>query len=193
MSKTLRRCEEGSTIVEFAIVAPVLLMMIAGAVELGYMAMVRSSLEGATIAAARQALTGACPEEREGRMRTFITERLAAYRTATTEPEILIRNYGERMSDVGTMEPFEDENGNGEFDLGEKYDDVNADGKWGDRGTVGDLGGPGDVVYYEANLAISPLFPFLKWVAPGDPFHMHSATVVRNEPVFATHCNGGMA
>lgn len=81
----LRRNNDGASAVEFAIVAPVLLLLIFGIIEFGLIMFVSSVVEGATANAARLAKTGAerseagTPAERasedSARIRAIILER----------------------------------------------------------------------------------------------------------------------
>ncbi|MGB7406802.1 MAG: TadE/TadG family type IV pilus assembly protein [Pacificimonas sp.] len=184
-----RRDERGSTIVEFAILAPILMMMIGGSVELGHLAMMRSTLEGATAAAARQAMTGACPSSRKADMAAYIVDRMDTYSSPDAAPTIIVKNFGGSVGDVGPPEPYDDDDGNGQYDVGEPYEDLNGNGSWnsGDH-LANDLGGPGDVVQYEARFRGNTLFPFLKWTTGADTITVSASTIVRNEPIFSGKC-----
>jgi Flp pilus assembly protein TadG len=57
--KKLGKNENGTSVVEFAFAAPLILGMIFGSVELGYMTFARSQLESAVTGAAREAISGA--------------------------------------------------------------------------------------------------------------------------------------
>lgn len=82
---TLPRNNEGATIIEFAIVAPVLFLLVFGIIEFSLLMFASSVVEGATSNAARLSKTGAerstagTPEERaqadSGRLRELILQR----------------------------------------------------------------------------------------------------------------------
>lgn len=83
---------------------------------------------------------------------------------------------------VGVEENYTDENGNGEYDLGECYDDFNKSGFWdADRGRSGN-GTAGDVVLYTASMKFKRVLPV--WYMLGQPQEMtlSSSTVLRNQP-----------
>ena len=180
---------KGSAVAEFAMIAPVVIMMIAGSVEIGYLAMVRSTLEGVTTTAARRAMTGSCPETRAEDMRAYVTSSMAPYKARHASPSVEVKSYGDRLANVGKPEPFVDANANDVYDQGEDFDDLNGDGVWSeDMGSVGDLGGPGDVVVYQSAININPLFPMLGWASDSGLMRITAETVVRNEPVFSGNC-----
>ena len=199
----------GTTIVEFAVLAPVMIVMIAGSVQLGYTAMVRSTLEGATTAAARQAMTGYCPETRAQDMQAFIVDRMSSYSSPEDAPEILVENWGEKVGDVGKLEDLlEDIDDDGEYDYedGDRIDNLNDNFYYAaddvekkfpiplrdNKSIIGDLGGPGDVVSYTVDYRLSPIFPFLNWTDEGGVVSLKATTVVRNEPVFTSECDTGV-
>ncbi|MEO0499252.1 MAG: TadE/TadG family type IV pilus assembly protein [Pseudomonadota bacterium] len=195
MLRRLNSDERGTTLVEFALLAPTLMLMVTGAVEFGHLAMARSALEGATMVSARVAMTGACPESREEDMQNFIHKRMSSFATVAdvsgkkSLPEITVRNFGQDVGNVGSPEPFVDDDKNGEYTPGESFDDLNGNGKWTSGVHVrGDLGGPGDVIQYEAEFKAANLFPYTKWFVESGHATLKASTIVRNEPIFSGEC-----
>lgn len=185
--------ERGTTIVEFALLAPVLVLLITGAVEFGYVAMARSALEGSTAAAARRAITGSCPLERSADMEARIVRAMSSFSSPDDGPEIIVKAYGEKFGDVGEMEPLTtDVNSNNRYDPadGDTFDDVNANGTHDEMGREGDLGGPGDVVAYTVSYNLTTLFPYTgSAFGTGTSIPLTATTVVRNEPIFMGKCD----
>lgn len=182
----------GSAITEFAIIAPVMILLIAGSIEIGRIAMIKSSLEAAIGTAARRALVDLkTPEkEREGKMIATITEMLSPYKPY---PGRAIEIETKVYQDFGSSYPegYEDLNGNGVYDAptnqspGEVFDDRNRNGKR-DIATQleGVLGAEGDVVAYTARMPIKLAFEFLPFPGnDGQPIILSSTVVLRNEPV----------
>lgn len=190
--KPLSRDDRGTTLVEFALLAPVLILLIAGGIELGRLALIKSTLETSTASAARAILVEMeVPEdERDRALRRMITNGvrpLGGIDSDTVQIETKVyRSFGESYP-----ESFSDLNGNGSYDgpngtfSGEPFDDRNRNGRF-DLATQreGKLGGAGDVVSYEVKLPVQLLFGFLArdW-GMSDGIVLKSEIVLRNEPV----------
>lgn len=186
----LRSDRRGLAAVEFAIVAPALLLLICGAIELGHLYMVRSVLEGSTVEAAR--LTTATLEtsenDRDVAMRAYITKAMASFPVAPGQ-SIAIDTKVYRDFNAAYPENFEDLNNNGVYDPpagafgGEPFTDRNKNGKWDPRTEKGGkLGGPGDVVSYTVLFPARLLFD-VPLMPPGlrDGMTLSATAVVRNE------------
>lgn len=189
----LRTDERGIYAVEFAFVAPILLLAITGIMEYSYVAYARSSLESATIAAARVALAHDCPATREADVRAVITDAMSNVRTPEGRSmTIEYKAYGDEFGSVGTPEPFVDlEPKNKVWDKGESYTDTNDDKEYStDQGKSGNLGDAGQVVSYTATYDVISLFPSVaRRFNNGLPYYsLRASTVVRNEPKFDNRC-----
>jgi hypothetical protein len=159
MRKTLRRCRSGKIIVEFAMVAPMLAMLVLGLIEAGIQLGTGLLLESAARDASRFGVTGATapagmanpPSDRSQSIRRIVVERGAGMlrddRLAMT-----ITSFG-RFEDLGTPA----------------------------AGTAGP-GGRGEVVVYQFAYTQPVLTP-LPAAAFGRSEFVHSSTaIVRNEP-----------
>lgn len=185
--------DRGVTAVEFAFVAPVLIVVISGLIEFSYVAYARSTLESSTVAAARVAMAHPCPSTREADMRRVITGAMSNVRSSGNSPvTIAVKAYGNEFGNVHPPEPFTDlVPRNGKWNLGESYDDVNGNGRYdSDIGKSGNLGGAGEVVSYTTNFNVISLFPSMaRQFNNNQPFYsLKATTVVRNEPNFTTNC-----
>ena len=187
--------QRGIAAIEFAIIAPVMMMMLMGVMEYGYVAFARSSLEHATLSAARSAVASHCEETRESNMIAQIDRGMSSVIAYDDEPtEIEYRAYSEKFGDVGNPEPFDDANSDGVYTEGETYQDVNGNGQWdADMGKSGSVGEAGQVVSYRARFKVRSLFPPIARQFNDDrPFYqLDASTVVRNEPVFLDDCSSG--
>lgn len=196
--QALRKDQQGATLVEFALLLPVMLLMICGTIELGVLIFTRISLEGALTDAARGATATMeeSEDERDVELRKLVNSRMEAFPKQDGK-EVDIRTTV--FADFGSSHPenFTDKNGNGKCDPVYKdasgkdvvefdpaTDDRNGNGKWDAAiPKEGKLGGPGDVVSYTAVFPARTLFSFLASMIGTDNLMLTATTVVRNEPV----------
>jgi Flp pilus assembly protein TadG len=178
--RLLARDRSGAAAVEFALVAPALILLVVGSFEVAIMLFVGGTVESAVLAASRFGITGFEDEgvSREDRIREIIAERTLGF-VDMDEAEISTLVYSD-FEDIGEPEPFTDGNGNGQHDPGEAFNDVNGNGQWDDdMGTAG-LGGPGDIVLYDVEYEVGAVTRLLEPLL-GRIVH-HAAVAVRNEP-----------
>lgn len=175
--------ERGITLVEFGLVAPVMLLMMMGFFDLAHQAYASSILQGAMQQAARDstlesgsattqsALIDAFVEERvrdvTGDEATFSSTRLSYY------------DFGS----VGRPENFVDAAPlNGTYDPGECFEDVNGNGTWdADLGKSGQ-GGAQDAVLYRMTVTYPRLFPMAGLLGWSNEQVISATTVLRNQP-----------
>lgn len=173
---------EGIAALEFALVAPVFLMMLFGFMEFALIMTVNVLLDNAVSDAARYGLTGFALSgvSREQAILDIIEDRTGIM-LDPNQLEISTLVY-QSFDQIGVEEPYVDDNGNGEFDEGETYDDVNGNGNWDpDMGANG-AGGAGDVVVYTITYNWPLLTPVAGYIAEGGSIPLSSTMVVRNEP-----------
>lgn len=176
----------GLSAVEFAMLAPVMILLTAGTIEAAHLATVQVTLEGAVSEAARSAIaTLELPEaERELAMRTHINRRMAFF-PIQDGGQLVISTTVYRTFGSTYPEAFQDANSNGVYDTGETFDDRNRnnarDVAAPVTGTMGDIG---DVVSYTATFPSALYFDFLASMFGAQPgFPVKASVVVRNEPV----------
>jgi len=176
LGRRLGESKQGVTAVEFALIAPVFLVMLIGSLDLGHTLYVRSVLSGAVESASRLATleTGS----------TAAADQIVYNAVAPTVPGVQItserKSYFD-FSDIGRPERWTDSNLNDTCDNGEPYIDENKSGQWeADVGAQGN-GGANDVVVYTVTATYKPLFqvpmPYLK----GDRT-LTVVTVGKNQP-----------
>lgn len=174
-------CDAGQAIVEFALIAPVLLGLLCGTLEFSGILFAQTLLEGGAREASRYGITGGIDEGlgREGAILQIINDNTFGV-IDVDELDIETLVY-QTFGDVGQPEPFVDADGNGFFDAGEEFEDVNGNGVWDEDMGVAGLGGPGDVVVYRLSYdwqIMIPVFqPFF-----GDDITLDASIAVRNEP-----------
>jgi len=180
--RTLKRDARGVTIVEFAIICPVLFTFIFGVLDIGHDLYMRSVLQGVVQDAGRDAgLEGGRTSLAE--IDEQVLESVQAVMPFVEEEDIDIErlNY-QNFSDVGVPEDFDDSNGNLTYDDIECFTDRNDNGQWDpDVGAAG-LGGADDIVYYNVQVRYDRLFPL--WSMLGLPHRglAQATTVMRNQP-----------
>lgn len=174
--------ERGATAVEFALLLPVLLLMMFGILEYGLYLFTASALQDALSQAARFGITGRTVAglDREAAIRAVFERQI----TGVLDPrEVTFESlvYPD-FDSIGRPEPFEDRNGNGVRDPGEPFDDVNGNGRWdADMGSPG-AGGPDSVVLYRARYRWRPLTPVFRGLFPSGGLELTATIAVRNEP-----------
>ena len=183
--KALWQCQAGSSAIEFALIAPVFLMMMMQIFNLGQMVYGKVLLAGATEAAARTSALETAETAAADAMVSGIVRKVLAGATITSTR----KSYND-LDDLGRAERWNDSNANGTCDAGESYVDENRSDTWdSDVGASGN-GGAGDVVLYRVTVAYNPLFtvPF----APGSwrRTTMSAVAVRKNQP-FANQASVG--
>lgn len=174
-----RRDRRGATVVEFAIIAPIMLTLTMGMIELGYQAYIRGTLQGTVNEAARNStLEGATPAEIDAEVQSDVRQ-LAPDATFV----IRRRNYAS-FADVGTLERFTDKKRGGVFDGirqdDECYFDENGSGEFDDRGADGQ-GGADDIVAYTVTATYPRLLPMGGMLGWGNGTAV-ATSVIRNQP-----------
>ncbi|MCB2072460.1 MAG: pilus assembly protein [Novosphingobium sp.] len=170
---------EGNAILEFAILAPVFLLLLLGTFDIGQMVYGRAVLHGAVEEAARSssletANTQVADEKVENALAPILPN-------ASVESSRL--SYFD-FTDIGRPEAWNDANDDGTCNDGETFTDENRNGAWdADVGSDGN-GGAGDVVLYTVTVTYTPTFnvPFLH---NHDGSRSFSATAVKKNQPFA--------
>lgn len=177
---TIGRAQDGVAAVEFAMLAPAMILLLSGTIEAAHFLMVQTTLEGAVSQAARENSVALTLDEdtRDAAMRARIGAIMHYYPVADGE-ELEIET---QVYQTFGGEAFEDLNGNGQYDEGEIFVDRNKNGLRDEAtSTGGRMGDVGDVVSYSVTYPVDPFFPFLRQVF-GAPLRLSSSTVARNEP-----------
>ena len=176
----LRSDRRGVTIVEFALVVPVFLLLVMGGLELGYSAYLRTLLEGEMQRASRDRMLEDAVSQRnaiEDRVRSMM-HRMAPNAVVTFDRRAF-RSYAEVSA---PYEPFNDANGNGRCDAKETYQDLNGNSRWDTEVGAGDSDGNArDVVVYTVTVRHSRLLPIALNPLRGDA-DIVARTALRNQP-----------
>lgn len=178
----LVRDRAGAAAVEFAMATPILMVIVAGTLEMAQAFYVRTVLQGAINAAARNSSLESSQSGTstiDNKVITSIQHVMPNAQVTTTR-----RNYAE-FSDVGRPEDFTDTNRNGSWDTTECFTDMNGNNTWdADLGRSG-LGGANDVVQYTVSVTYDHWFGFASALGLSATQTMSARTLLRNQP-FAT-------
>jgi len=189
-TRRLQPDENGSTLVEFAIVLPTFLLLMLGTFDLGYSAYVRTVLSGAIQQAARDsALESAALASGTVPIDALIRERIGHLGISGTDSDGEQRIKIERLSyftfdDVNRPEQFTDAPGgvDGVCDNGEIFSDENGNAIWDDDvGEVG-LGGARDVVQYRVTATYDRIFPLYRIIGGSQEGTVSATTILQNQP-----------
>ena len=181
----------GVTVIEFAIVAPVLILILLGGFDLAHQSYVRAVMQGAHNDAARRAAVENPELDADG---DTLEERVAALvvdQLGSLAPDATINvtqsNFFD-FSGIGNPEKLmSDENGNGQYDEedGDCFADLDEDGEYDtDTGRSG-IGGANDVVFYEATLTMPRLVPLHSLIGGSPNYSLRADTAIRNQPYAA--------
>lgn len=182
MARLLRqmmRREDGAALVEFALVAPVMVLGLIGLFDLSYNIYTSSMLEGAIQKAARDSSI-----EHADASTAAIDERVsyAVHRVAPHATLAFNRAAYTEYADVSRPEDFTDSNGDGQCNDGEPFEDVNGNGIWdSDRARSG-TGNARDAVVYTVTVTYPRQFPLHGLIGVPDTVTTVARTVLRNQP-----------
>jgi Flp pilus assembly protein TadG len=178
----LLRDSSGAALLEFAIVMPVMLMMIFGTLEFGLNVYTRSVLEGAMQQAGRNS-TLQSSQSSQSSIDAYVSNQI--HNILPNATVTFTRENYPTFSQVGRPEDFTDTNGNGVRDAGECFQDLNGNGTSdADSGRSG-VGGANDVVLYTATVSYTSFIPVGAALKISPTTTMKAATILRNQP-FAT-------
>ncbi|WP_375397899.1 TadE/TadG family type IV pilus assembly protein [uncultured Sphingomonas sp.] len=188
--RRLRRDRRGATVIEFAIVAPVMLALLMGIFDLLYQVYAQALLNGALQKAGRDSSiqggaqntatidgtvigmmtaimknpTKACPVAATGAF-TWCSTRKSYAQFANIKPE-----------------DFTDSNGNGKRDAGECFTDINGNKTWDADPGIASQGGANDVTVYSMTVSYPRLFPVYGLFGWSPNQSISATTVLKNQP-----------
>lgn len=176
---TIGQSNDGVAAVEFALISPVLVLLLMGLFDMGYSVYANTMLQGALQRAARSSTV-------EGALGVLTSiddaVRIEVHRVVPDATITFTRKSYANFSDIGVQEDFTDTNDNGVCDAGEPYEDANGNGTWDrDRGTAG-LGGARDAVLYTATMTYDRKFPMASLIGLPGTITNSASTVLRNQP-----------
>ena len=175
--RTLRHQKDGIAATEFALIAPVFLMLAMGLMDLGNMAYARTVLNGAIQQAARSTtVEGGSATAANTMVQSIVAKSLPGVTVTTSR-----RSYYD-FADIGRPERLNDSNGNGTCNTGESYTDENGNNRWdADIGEDGN-GGSNDVVIYTVTASYQSVFAVPFMPRAWGQRTLTASTVRKNQP-----------
>ncbi len=174
---TFLRDNRGAAAVEFALIAPVMLMTVYAMFDIGHAQYTRALLEGKIEKASRSATI-------EGSKTSAIDARLTvAIRQVAPNAIITFKRTAlADFSDIGLPEDFDDINKDGICNDNEPYEDSNGNNMYDViRGKTGN-GAARDVILYQVDVSYKRILPIGRLIGQSDIMTMNATTVLRNQP-----------
>lgn len=177
--RTLAGDTRGATLVEFAMIAPVLLMLLLGMFEMGYNYYMQSQLQGAVQKAARDSTVQAASGD-TGAIDDHVAE--AVHAIVPDATMTFSRRAYSSFNDVHRAEDFTDIDNDGTCNDGEPFEDANDNGQWDEDRGIGGGGGARDAVLYIVQVSYPRAFAAAQVVGLSPNFTTQAVTVLRNQP-----------
>jgi Flp pilus assembly pilin Flp len=173
------KAEDGVTAVEFALVTPVLLLILMGGMDVSRSAYVSSVLYGAVQKAGRDSSL----ETAGGAAASIDSKILAVMKPLATDGVLTVsRKSHQTFARAKRAETFTDSNANNVRDAGECYEDANNNGTWDAAGGKTGLGGADDIVVYTATFTYPRTFPMAGLMGMNPNQVLSATTILRNQP-----------
>lgn len=170
--------QSGNTVIEFAVIAPTLMLLLMGTFDIGHRIYVRSALDGALQQAARntslQSGTDATTRAAIDTKVKSIILNIAPQATITAERKNFLD-----YTNVKRAENYTDTNGDGICNNNEPFGDENSNGKWDNNVGSSGVGGARDALEYVVTVKYNRLFP-----VPGfaNEHILIGRTLLKNQP-----------
>jgi Flp pilus assembly protein TadG len=169
--------QSGAAIIEFALVAPTLVLLLLGVFDLGHGIYTKTMLLGSIEKASRDSTIEAAITGTLDAKVTSAVQQIAPGATVTFS-----RSHYTSFTQVRKPEDFTDTNHDGVCDNGEPFEDANGNGVWdADQGLIGQ-GGARDAVLYKVTVTYPRLFPLWRLLRQSSSSQLVASTVLRNQP-----------
>jgi hypothetical protein len=176
----------GAALVEFALIAPLFILILLIVLQIGMIGWAKSTLETAIRDAARFAITGAkgTGATREASLIAGIEDRMSVFTRDPSTPITVISKVYPTFEDIAQPEKIvSDINGNGSCDTGDQYIDFNENSTYDTDMAKAGYGGPNDVVLYKVTYPLQALIPLNQGEFNlGSVFNLSAEAAVQNEP-----------
>lgn len=176
--KSMGSDQRGVTAVEFALLAPVLMVLIMGAIEMGTMMFAKAQLDGVMRRAARMAVTGDVVAN--GGNGEKIDDYVKASAPIVGNAKVDIeKEFYDRFDQVRQPEKKDTSSTTPPY----CFEDVNGNQRWDVNPSRTGLGGADDIINYRVTVKYPALFPLVTNMVTKNPWvELSSQTTLRNEP-----------
>ncbi|MEP0391447.1 MAG: TadE/TadG family type IV pilus assembly protein [Erythrobacter sp.] len=176
----LLRDQTGATLTEFAIIAPVLMILVMGVFDAGHTQYSNALLNGVMQKAGRD-LTLQTAFQNEAAIDAAVRNQIGNVLPGDATVQLNKLSHFE-FEDIGEEEEYDDINADGLCNNGEPFVDYNNNGQWdANRGFDG-IGGARDAVLFTAIVRYDRLFPVANLIGLSDQVEIRASTVLRNQP-----------
>lgn len=182
LRKLLRLDSRGAAMMEFALVAPALLMFMMASFDLAWRAYVGAVLQGAMQKAGRDSGL-----ESGRATNTQIDNKVKAIVQPVMNNATFVfdRKNHATFQAAGKPEPFTDGNSNNTRDAGECFEDSNANLQWDMIAGRSGQGGARDITVYKVTMTYARIFPMYGLLGWSPNQEVSATTVLRNQPYAA--------
>ena len=179
LPRRLARDERGATIIEFALVLPVMLTLIMGLGELTYQQYVQSVLTGAVQKAGRDSTIQGAVNQTGQIDATVMSQVTQVAKDATFDSK---RSSYANFTAVAP-EPFTDTAGTGVFDATKDcFTDLNNNSTWDTDPGANGQGSANDVAVYTIHIYYQRLFPVAALFGMSNTAKLTGTTILKNQP-----------
>lgn len=195
LARRLRRDQRGGPALEFALIAPAMLMLCMGLGELAYQGYVQAVLTGAVQKAGRDATIQGWATQ------TGTLDQVIKNQITSIAPDAVFNSVRNNYDNYGAIagEPFTDSkypaNSSGVYDgicdHGESYTDVNGNGKYDSDLSQDGEGGANDISKYTMTVTYPRIFPVGFWLGWGSTISLSATTLLKNQPYATQNANTG--
>lgn len=178
LSRRIAGDTRGATIIEFAFVAPVLMVLLMGLFDLLHQIYAQSILDGALQKAARDSAIegGAASAD------TFDQDVWSMVKSVAPDATYKSKRLSYSTFQSIRPEDFVDKNKNGVCDKGETFTDINNNGVWDALPGVVGQGGAEDVTQYTMTVTYKRLFPVAGLMGWPETMSISASTLLKNQP-----------
>ncbi|WP_242137051.1 TadE/TadG family type IV pilus assembly protein [Sphingomonas sp. TREG-RG-20F-R18-01] len=179
----------GAALVEFAFVAPVMLLLMMGLCDLIYQVYAKSVLNGAVQKAGRDATIQGGAQQTDtldarvltGMSGLFSLPTNSCATTPVAGSWCSSRKSYATFSTIGA-EPFTDSNNDGIRQVGECYSDINGNKQWDADAGIAGQGGANDVTLYTMSVTYPRIFPIAGLIGWPTTVTITTTTLLKNQP-----------
>lgn len=187
----LKQDEDGTTVVEFGLIAMPLTIMIMGIMDLGHTYYVDSVMNGAMHELARESsLEGAATISQQNVVDARLRDTI---RSVSPDAQVTVtRRYYKTFSKAAAAlaEEWTEGNGNGRCDNNEPFIDANNNGVWDKDGGDAGQGGAKDVVIVRVEVKYKRIFPTKSLIGLGEDVQLLTDSILANQPYGAQDAYG---
>lgn len=177
--KNLRQDVRGATLVEFAIVAMPLIVMMMAMFDLGFREYISIQLAGALDQSARQVTVGTATTV--ATVKASVTAQIRTILPGATVT-VVPSSYN-AFSKVGKPEPITTDTApTGVYNKGDCFEDVNGNGVWDADSGLSGTGGSDDIVYYTATVTYPEIVPMRRLLGWSATETVTGTAMMKNQP-----------